>query len=52
MLFALFAMKLFVLKEYNIKRDFKTKHVSQLHGNEGQLRRDKITQLQNHLVQR
>jgi len=51
LLFALFVMKLSALKEYDIKRHFKTKHVSQLSGIQDQLRRDKITLLQNHLAQ-
>jgi hypothetical protein len=53
LLFASFVMKFILFKKNTIlKRHYETKHTSQLSGIQSQLRRNKITQLQNRLAQR
>jgi hypothetical protein len=51
LLFASFEKKRSLLLEYNIKRHCETKHASQFTGIQGQLSRNKITQLKNSLAQ-
>jgi len=51
LLLASLVMKLDILNEHNIKRHYKTKHISQVRGIQGQLQRGKISWHQNCLAQ-